>query len=198
MTFTEMIVKDQKLPITLAVVPLVAVLLVAAVLLGGNPLHLALAFVFGWFYWTLLEYLLHRFLMHWEPRGPLGRFARSLIPGHKHHHEAPTQYEEDGAVLIKFMIRPALFALLWWPLVTGSLTIGLAITAGNLAGYLAYEIVHAACHFLKLNFPYGRALKRHHAVHHYRDDTVNFGVTTTLWDWVFATKWRPQRKRAAA
>lgn len=33
------------------------------------------------------------------------------------------------------------------------------------------------------------ALKRHHAIHHRRDETVSFGVTTTVWDHVFRTVW---------
>ena len=58
------------------------------------------------------------------------------------------------------------------------------------------EFVHFACHQLPMTSRIGRVLRRHHAIHHHRDETVNFGVTSPLWDHVFGTLWRPQRARA--
>lgn len=35
-----------------------------------------------------------------------------------------------------------------------------------------------------------RQLRRYHLGHHYRDDTVAYGVTTPLWDFVFGSRRR--------
>jgi sterol desaturase/sphingolipid hydroxylase (fatty acid hydroxylase superfamily) len=40
-------------------------------------------------------------------------------------------------------------------------------------------------------------IKRHHLFHHYRDESVNFGVSSPVWDYVFRTvrRLRPDRPR---
>ena len=60
-------------------------------------------------------------------------------------------------------------------------------------GYAAYEYVHYACHQLPVTSRIGRYIRRHHGIHHYRDETVNFGVTSPLWDYIFGTIYRPGR-----
>jgi sterol desaturase/sphingolipid hydroxylase (fatty acid hydroxylase superfamily) len=62
------------------------------------------------------------------------------------------------------------------------------LSAGMLAGYAAYSLVHHACHFWTLSpGGYLYRMRLHHAAHHYSRDAGNFGVTTSFWDRVFGT-----------
>ena len=53
-------------------------------------------------------------------------------------------------------------------------------------GYLAYGGVHYWLHHRSTrHLPPLRRLKRHHALHHHRNESCNFGVSTRFWDRVF-------------
>ncbi len=98
--------------------------------------------------------------------------------------------------MLKFFTWPSLFGVFFfWP-VFGSLPMSLTFTAGIQIGYLLYEFTHSACHFMPMKWFYAAHLKRHHAIHHHRDETVNFGVTTSIWDTLFRTTWKGRRAAA--
>jgi sterol desaturase/sphingolipid hydroxylase (fatty acid hydroxylase superfamily) len=59
--------------------------------------------------------------------------------------------------------------------------------AGFVAGYLVYDMTHYATHHLRPRTRWGRLLRRHHFMHHFRDEGQRFGVSSPLWDWVFGT-----------
>ncbi len=61
------------------------------------------------------------------------------------------------------------------------------LVAGIALGFLAYETVHYGSHQWKANSFIWRFFKRYHALHHYKEATHNFGVTTSLWDHIFGT-----------
>lgn len=60
--------------------------------------------------------------------------------------------------------------------------------AGVIAAYLAYEFVHLQIHSVTPGGPLLRALRRYHYYHHFADDHVCYGVTTPLWDVLFASQ----------
>ena len=73
------------------------------------------------------------------------------------------------------------------------------IAFGGGLGYCSYELVHFATHKCRMENRLAAFWMRHHLFHHYRNETVNFGVTTPIWDLVFGTYFRPgQAKRAPA
>ena len=185
--------------------PASALLLAAALSLDGltggraapaSGPEAVLGLLYGLIWWSLLEYLLHRFVLHWTPRAPGLRRVRRLLPGHRSHHRDPQ--DPDDVVSGRHGFALPLGA----SLLAGMLALGfpagfaLAALAGGAAGFAAYEFVHFACHQLPMASRIGRVLRHHHAIHHHRDETVNFGVTSPLWDHVFGTLWRPQRARA--
>lgn len=175
----------------------------AAALLGlgllaerGAPAPVLLGLAYGLVWWSLLEYLLHRHVLHWEPKGRRARRLRRMLPGHRSHHRAPQ--DPDDVVSAKHGFAAPLAAALF----AGMLVLGfpagfsLAALAGGAMGYAAYEFVHFACHQLPMTSRVGRVLRRHHLIHHHRDETVNFGVTSPFWDHIFGTVWRPPRATA--
>ena len=144
------------------VATLVAIILLAFSRLGMSS-EVAL-FVGGVVTLTLAEYAVHRFVLH------------GLAPiEHRLHHANP-----DGAVLTIFWQIWICFALVY-------LIAGGAFIAGALVAYAWYLFVHHCAHHGpdKLPLP----LLKHHQSHH-RFANRNYGVSTTLWDYVFGTMLR--------
>ncbi len=180
--------------------PIVVAFLAGALLAGDAPAWLlAIAVPYGFLAWTLIEYAMHRHVFHWQPEGRFWRWlAAPLGPPHVRHHENPTSYR--GAILIgqtpSLIVMGACFGLLLLaPVPTGFAC--MAMAAGSV-GYVLFQSIHFACHMMPMRRGYWAMIKRHHAIHHYRDETVNFGLTTPLWDWVFGTLYRPAPDKARA
>lgn len=126
--------------------------------------------------WTLLEYLLHRFVLHHVP------WVKEMH--HEHHIEekaqigTPTWLSLGAFAIIVF--APAYFL--------SDFFVTSAVTSGLMIGYLWYISVHHILHhwhFDHSSYVYG--LKRRHALHHHFDKSANFGVTSNFWDHVFGT-----------
>jgi sterol desaturase/sphingolipid hydroxylase (fatty acid hydroxylase superfamily) len=145
----------------------------------GTVIFLVLLGVFGW---TLLEYLLHRFV-HLGREGTLmGNAAAKL---HMTHHRRPTYAPKvTTPVWVSLPIAVAVLGLL--RLVSGIWEASLLVMAGILIGYLFYEVVHFRIHYGPQP---GGVIEHQRATHtiHHRDRGRCFGVTTPLWDWVFGT-----------
>ena len=137
----------------------------------------------GLLVWTISEYLLHRFIFHFEPHGPLQERLSFLI--HGIHHDDPLDERRllmppvaGGIIAIVF------YTLFWMLLGTDHVR---PFFAGFIVGYLCYDYTHFAVHFLNLKSNTFRRLKRNHMLHHYVSPTKRFGVSGSLWDHVFGT-----------
>lgn len=129
--------------------------------------------------WTLLEYALHRWLLH-----QLQPFKRL----HDAHHANPSQL-----IGTPTWISASLFIAVWWyllrelprPAAGGA-------TAGLMLGYLAYSMLHDAVHHWRAA-PGGwlAHAKLRHARHHRAGARSDFGVTTDAWDRLFRTASTP-------
>ncbi len=144
-----------------------------------------LAFVCGAMLWTLVEYLLHRFVYHKVA------VVREL---HGMHHARPNDLvgAPIWVSIIGFSLLLAFFALLV------GIEMGSAITTGLMAGYISYLVVHDAVHRWQLG---ERSWLRNHRLRHLRHHRHplpgNFGVTTGFWDLVFGTAIAPERARGS-
>jgi sterol desaturase/sphingolipid hydroxylase (fatty acid hydroxylase superfamily) len=180
-------------PITVLVmwVPVAVFLLVYAALTAvgpGFPWHIPAGAVAGLFLWTLAEYLLHRFLFHYQPRSP--RVERIFFLFHGVHHAQP---QAKTRLVMPLPVSIPLAAL-FYGLFYGVLAVLLKapqwvnpLMAGFIVGYLLYDMTHYATHHFPMRSGYAKYLKRHHMMHHYKDPTTRFGVSSPLWDWVFGT-----------
>lgn len=129
--------------------------------------------------WTLLEYAIHRFVLHG---------LRPFSVWHAEHHRRPT-----ALVYAPTLISAGLIAgLVLLPAVLlGGLWRACALTLGVVAGYLAYSTMHHAAHHWLPSSGWARACKLRHALHHrHANPGGHYGVTTGLWDRVFATSRR--------
>ena len=67
-------------------------------------------------------------------------------------------------------------------------TLGISFSAGFIAMYLLYEVLHRRAHTHAPKGTYGLWLRRNHFAHHFVDPRRAQGVTTPIWDRVFGTR----------
>lgn len=142
----------------------------------GHAAALAVSLLAGVLGWSLVEYLLHRFVLH-----GLEPFRR----WHAQHHERPTALictptVLSGSLIVLFVFLPAALLADRW--------LACALTLGLLIGYLAYAVTHHALHHWHGDSAWLRRRKRWHARHHQRAGAgACYGVTGEFWDRVFGT-----------
>ena len=161
-----------------------AVYLIAPVFIFGMLWHfgphgewpgIVISIVVGFIGWTLLEYVLHRFVLH-----GLEPFKR----WHAQHHLRPHALIGTPTVLSLTLILvciflPALFIENVW--------LGAGLTLGVLIGYAVYSVTHHAVHHWRANRRWLKRRKQLHAIHHHGRSACDFGVITSFWDRVFCT-----------
>src|SRR6266571_957037 len=102
-------------------------------------LSIAELFVLGLMIWTLLEYIIHRFAFHYEPKTRIGKQFHFIV--HGVHHDYPNDAKRlvmPPAVSIPVaVVFYALFLFLFGRAAP-------AIWAGFIAGYVCYDSIHYA------------------------------------------------------
>ena len=162
-------------------------LIVAALLYAGthvSALSWVGAFLAGLLGFTLLEYVLHRFVLH----RPIGADRASRIAAflhHGYHHAYPS--DEGRLVLPPMVTIPFALGLIALYTLMFPLAVAAAVFAGTATGYVAYDSVHWWLHHGHTKSRAGRWLKRYHLLHHHQHNAARFGVSTPLWDFVFGT-----------
>ena len=151
---------------------------------GLSASSIILLLVSGVFSWSLIEYVLHRFIFHYDAKSRLGR--KLLYQVHLSHHDNPAATNRIFASL-----------LLSAPIATAYWLVALAITSswaaasylfiGMSAGYFFYEWLHFQCHHGKSRLRVFRFLRKYHLLHHYKTPELRFGVTSPLFDLIFGT-----------
>jgi sterol desaturase/sphingolipid hydroxylase (fatty acid hydroxylase superfamily) len=149
-----------------------------------QPALAVTGFVLGLIAWTLIEYLLHRYVFHLAPEPDFDSKLKQFMV-HGYHHEFPNDRMRLVAPLllsipISLVIAAAYFALLGryhW----------LIWFAGTAVGYVAYDWMHYYTHHFRPTTRLGKFLRRYHMEHHYKDSDSHFGISSPLWDWVFGT-----------
>jgi sterol desaturase/sphingolipid hydroxylase (fatty acid hydroxylase superfamily) len=168
------------------VFPIVLVGLVLAAHAYGRPirpLDAVTAICAGIFFWTFLEYGIHRFILH------NGMF---FSEDHDAHHAAPraligTPTWLTLLIMVLGIYSPAILAL--------HIGLGLMFGWGVTLGYLVYSFAHYSLHHWNVRDDgVFYRWKRLHALHHFVGKDGNFGVTSSFWDHVFGTV--VTRKRA--
>jgi 4-hydroxysphinganine ceramide fatty acyl 2-hydroxylase len=150
-------------------------------------------FVLGVFVWTLTEYLLHRFVFHYQPTSEFGKRIHFMT--HGVHHDYPS--DSKRLVMVPSVSIPlaALFYGLFL-LISGPFYV-LPFFAGFIFGYICYDEIHYATHHAPLKGGVGLWLKHHHVLHHYRNPDRGYGVSSPLWDYVFGTMEETEERNLA-
>jgi len=169
--------------------PISLFFIIAAALLfwGITEAHLPVVqvvglYVSGWLLFTLIEYMMHRFLFHM----PITSKSREKIQYNFHgvHHEFPKDKSRLAMPIpVSMALCVTLFSLFW--LMMSESTYG--FLPGVLSGYATYLFVHYIVHAYAPPTGFFNSLWVNHAIHHYKDDTVVYGVSSQLWDYIFGT-----------
>jgi len=159
---------------------MLVVALVAFALRGtrSDQLTWVAAAIAGAVSWTLVEYLLHRFVLH---RMPL------IADLHRAHHAAPRAYVSTPTWASLLVLAGVFFVPMWSLL---SLTVACGAISGLITGWLWYGVVHHVIHYRRprrLAIAL-RVASQRHLLHHSPHLSGNFGVTTALWDYLFGTQ----------
>jgi len=176
-----------------------AVLLCLGFLAAGHGLSALSVVVFvasGFLSWGLIEYVLHRFIFHYDAQSRTGR--KLLYYAHISHHDDPERRSRHLASLILSTPIAAVYWLLAWA-ATGSWRAASLLLVGMGGGYLYYQWIHFQCHHGKSRLRVLRYLRRYHLLHHHQTPELRFGVTSPIFDFVFRT-FRPvinRRRRVA-
>lgn len=181
----ESLTKTTPLLSLLFYLPIVALLLYVALIHAELSIStVALWFVFAFFFWTLAEYLLHRYLFHWVTESETVRRMHYLM--HGVHHDYPTDTDRllmppaPGLILasLLFGITYVVFYIL------GFAHLSWAFFAGFFFGYLMYSFIHYSIHKFKPP-TFLKSIWIHHHLHHHRYPDRAFGVSTLFWDRIF-------------
>ncbi|OAA60906.1 fatty acid hydroxylase [Niveomyces insectorum RCEF 264] len=154
----------------------------------SSPLYQAAFFAFGFFIWTLVEYVLHRCLFHLDyylPDNRVGITLHFLLHG-IHHYLPMDKY--------RLVMPPTLFVVLATPfwklahtLFAYDWNVATTVFCGGILGYICYDLTHYFLHHQDLPLWY-KDLKKYHLAHHFLDYELGFGVTSKFWDVIFGTE----------
>jgi sterol desaturase/sphingolipid hydroxylase (fatty acid hydroxylase superfamily) len=190
-------------------VPVILAALVIA-LRSETPGEAAVLVLGGLVFWTLTEYVIHRFCFHppdWV-EDDTRRIVASLRTGdavitalptlrHKFYflvHGVHHDYPNDSTRLVmppsvSVPLSAAFFALFRAALGPGAF----AAFAGFSIGYLAYDTIHFATHHAGAQSALAHVWRKRHFRHHYADSSRDFGVSSPLWDLLIGSSGKDRR-----
>ena len=136
----------------------------------------------GFMAFTFVVYLMHRYLYHMVPDTKWKDKLQYSV--HGVHHDYPK--DKDRLAMPPFIsgLYAAILYFLFY-LIMGEYAY--YFLPGFLAGYAAYLGVHYIVHAFQPPKNFLKVLWVNHAIHHYKDPDVAFGVSTPIWDYVFGT-----------
>ena len=140
-------------------------------------LHFALWLLAGWFTWTFVEYILHRFYMHRKGAGVTHKLAHA----HHHHHTHPTEIKVTPVQRLQMAFILIVF--------TGISFYGPAFFiffTGLCYGIVGYFTMHKVLH-QRWAAKVFRRLFRYHIYHHCKYPNSCYGISVPWWDDVFQT-----------
>lgn len=179
----------EKLTHTHISAPLIIFGVIAAALIyygifeeGQTTLTVVVLFVSGTLFFTLVEYLMHRFLYHIPATT---KFKKKIAyTMHGVHHDYPKDKSRLAMPpVLSLIVAAVLFTV--YRVVLGEYVFG--FLAGFLVGYAGYLGVHYSIHAFRVPKNFLKVLWHHHSIHHYRESDRAFGVSSPLWDHIFRT-----------
>ncbi len=147
-----------------------------------NAINTPILFVSGLLSFTLIEYIMHRFVFHLTPKTEKQeKFAYTV---HGVHHDYPKDKDRLAMPpLLSILLSTGFFFL--FKLMMGNLAF--AFLPGFVVGYASYLWVHYMVHAFQPPKNFFKVLWIHHGIHHYKDPENAFGVSSPFWDVIFGT-----------
>jgi 4-hydroxysphinganine ceramide fatty acyl 2-hydroxylase len=141
-----------------------------------------LCLLLGLLSFTLVEYLMHRHFFHMEPDTKIKDKLQYSV--HGVHHDYPK--DKDRLAMPPFI--SAFYTFVFYVVFTLIMDdYALYFLPGFLIGYALYLGVHFIVHAYQPPKNFLKILWVNHAIHHYKDPDVAFGVSSPLWDYILGT-----------
>lgn len=150
--------------------------------LGFSALKVIFLFLGGLIFWTLFEYLMHRFVFHWMSDNP--RIQKASYVLHGNHHEFPRDKQRLFMPPVPSLIISSIIFLLLYAVMK---VFVFSFFPGFILGYLLYGSMHYAIHAWNPRYKWMKPIWRNHHLHHYKNEQKGFGVSSHIWDLVFGT-----------
>lgn len=163
-------------------VPVMIYFVRKAYVVGQLPVsHIVGYFLFGLAFWTLAEYILHRWVFHYHPKSEWGQRLHFIF--HGVHHDYP---KDRLRLVMPLSASIPMATIIYFIFYIFFSEYNLAaFFAGFILGYLIYDECHYAMHHANFKSGFFKKLKDHHMLHHYSDPEKGFGVSSAFWDKVF-------------
>jgi 4-hydroxysphinganine ceramide fatty acyl 2-hydroxylase len=137
----------------------------------------------GIIFFYIIEYIIHRFILH----GYFGKWLPKAYQGHEKHHEHPND--------ITYLLTPNIYNVSYHIgfssvafLVTWDIHLACAFMVGITVYQLYYEWSHFVTHRTIVPLtPWGKWMKKFHLLHHFKSSNHYFGVTNPSIDIVVGT-----------
>ena len=150
---------------------------------------LPLVFISGLLFWTLAEYVLHRFVFHFPPKNAWQERITFLFHGIHH-----TQPQSKTRLVMPPVVSIPMAGIffLFFRIIFGfsgaqSNFLVYGFFAAFITGYLCYDMIHYATHHFTIRAAWLKKIKLHHMQHHYKTPNMRYGVSSPLWDIIFNT-----------
>lgn len=173
-------------------VPITILMTIAAVLLyiafvytdytQLTPLYVVGLFISGFISFTLIEYIAHRYLFHMKPTNEFKRKVQYAL--HGLHHEYPKDKDRLAMPPIMSLLLATIMFFVFYFLIDTKV---FGFLPGFITGYCGYLFVHFIVHAYPPPNNIFKGLWLNHSIHHYKDNTQIFGVSSQLWDYIFGT-----------
>lgn len=147
-------------------------------LYNQQSVTVTMLFIFlGAFTWTLVEYLIHRFLFHIKA----SRFQYLI---HGVHHEFPRDKERLMMPPMPGLMIVVFFFGCWYLVFQDGVY---AFMSGFVFCYVVYTFIHYIIHAWKPVKGFKFLWTHHHKHHNPAFEDTSYGVSSPLWDYVFGT-----------
>jgi hypothetical protein len=142
------------------------------------PVFQILLFTNGWFIWTFVEYIAHRFWMHGKGNALYNMASKK----HLHHHQHPEDRKVSPLHRVLMLVMIVCFVYL-----SMLLNNYFTLFAGFYTGFAGFCFIHYVLHKTWSQKIF-KELIEYHIYHHCKYPDCCHGVTVTWWDKLFATK----------
>jgi len=179
----EVFTKNNPQVIFSIYVPIIIAMLVYSVAVQHAEWYRAAGYyLFGMFFWTFFEYIMHRFVFHFHAENE--NVKKVVYTAHGVHHEYPRDKDRLFMPPVPSLVLATILFTIFFFLLRNN---AFMFFPGFLTGYLIYGSMHYAIHAMAPPFKFMKTWWRYHHLHHYKDDGKGFGVSSPLWDHVFST-----------
>lgn len=181
--FLEKLTKTHPLVIWGMYIPVIGYMLYYSYAgLNFSLSKVALIFISGILFWSLFEYIAHRFLFHMVSDSPRMQKFSYILHGNHHHYPRDRQRLFMPPVP-SVIIASVVFGIMYLIMRQNTFM----FFPGFIFGYLMYGTMHYAIHAWNPPFKWMKPLWRNHHLHHYKNEHNGYGVSSTVWDHVFGT-----------